>query len=443
MIEAFALNIIMYSIFPLYFLTLNSRTCIASFYGYITIVLFIGGLATSIYSFQLSETLIISGGNLAYGAFMMSTVMLIVMQNDINTFKNMIRLVVTVDTFVFLGLSFMSWLLSSGLVIDPHNLPPSIFSVSFTVLLVGGFLILSEILLLLFIFLQVRKYFSNLSIVASIYTLAFILILCIDGVLFPFIAYLFNIIPLSIDIISSNVLGKLVTAACYSPPLLVFYFIYRNKLEKFISTPTKIRDFLGGSRQLLETLQRYELRDKQLQRDKQELIKLAEHDNLTSLPNRRKFDDTLKKEWFQCQNGLCPLTLVIGDIDFFKQYNDTYGHIQGDECLREVGLLWGASFKRSSDLPARIGGEEFAVIIPNSLAIDVLPNLKKFLRTLHERQLLHENSSVSPYVTMSIGVASIIPDKKFSMDELFRIADQCLYLAKDQGRNQIVDKTIL
>lgn len=443
MIEAFVLNVIMYSILPLYFLTLNTRTCIASFYGYIAIVLFIGGLATPIYSFPFSDTLIIPGGTLAFGAFMMSTVMLIVIQNDISTFRNMIRLVITVDALVFIGLSFMSWLLNSGLVINSFNLSPSIFDVSFTVMLIGGFLIISEIMLLWFIFLQASKYFSNLPIVASIFTLAFVFILCIDGVLFPFIAYLFGIIPLSSDIILNNVLGKLVTAACYSLPLLAFYFIYRKNLKKFISYPIKVNELLNiSTSQLLETLQRYELRDRQLQIDKQELIKIAENDKLTSLSNRRKFDDTFKKQWFQCEKVSYPLTLVIGDIDFFKQYNDTYGHMQGDECLKEIAQLWGSAFKRSSDLPARIGGEEFAVIVPNSLVSDVLPNLKKFLQTLHERELVHQNSPISSYVTMSIGVASIIPNTTSSMEELFRIADECLYSAKRNGRNQIVDKTI-
>ena len=130
---------------------LSYQNCIVSFYVYIGIILFIGGLATSIYAIPISDSMTIYGGNIVYGAFMMSTVMLIIIENSIDTFKNIFRLVVTVDTFVFIGLSFTSWLLTSGNVVNVSSVSTSIFDVSFMVLLVGGFLILSEILLLLFI----------------------------------------------------------------------------------------------------------------------------------------------------------------------------------------------------------------------------------------------------------------------------------------------------
>ena len=441
MLEAFVLNIIVYSVPPLYFLTLNSRARIASFYSYIGITLFVGGLAGAIYSFPFSESLIISGGNLAYGAFMMCTVMLIIIENDICTFRNMIRLVLMVDIFVFFGFSFMAWLLGSGLVIDPYNLPPSIFYVSFRVLIVGGILILGEILLLLFVFQQVRKYFSSLSAIASIYTLTFILILCSDGVLFPLVAFGLGLSPFSINIIFGNVLGKLLIAICYSFPLLGFYLIFRRKFARFIATPLRMNELFGVPRnQLLDTLQRYEIRDQQLQRDKKELTEMAERDQLTSLPNRHKFDVTFETEWHRCQREGQPLTLVIGDIDFFKQYNDTYGHHQGDECLKKVATLWGSMFERSSDLPARIGGEEFAVVVPNSSSDQILSSLQDFLVTLQEKKIPHSTSSISPYITMSIGAASIFPSKESSTNDLFVLADQCLYSAKHKGKNQIVVK---
>ncbi|WED29271.1 GGDEF domain-containing protein [Vibrio sp. DW001] len=444
MLEALVLNVIVYSVLPLYFLTLNSRVCIASLYGYIAITLFVGGLAGAIYSFPFSESLNISGGNLAYGAFMMSTVMLIIIENDTCTFRNMIRLVLMVDTFVFFGFSFMAWLLGSGLVIDPYNLPPSIFYVSFLVLVIGGVLILGEILLLLFVFQQVRKYFSSLFSVTSIFTLTFILILCADGIFFPLVAFALGLSPVSVNIIFGNILGKLIIAICYSFPLLGFYLIFRQKLSRFISTPLSLNELFGAPRdQLLDTLQRYEIRDKQLQRDKKELTEIAERDRLTSLANRHKFDVMFEKEWYRCQREGQSLTLVIGDIDFFKQYNDTYGHHQGDECLKKVARLWGNIFERSSDLPARIGGEEFAVIVPNSSSEETLFSLQNFLVILQENKIPHSTSSISPYVTMSIGVASIIPNKEFSTNDLFVTADKCLYSAKHAGRNTIIVKSLI
>lgn len=439
MLEALVLNVIVYSVPPLYFLSLNSRARIASLYGYIAITLFVGGLAGAIYSFPFSESVNISGGNIAYGAFMMCTVMLIIIENDTCTFRNMIRLVLMIDTFVFFGFSFMAWLLGSGLVIDPFNLPPSIFYVSFWVLIIGGVLILGEILLLLFVFQQVRKHFSSLFSVTSIFTLTFILILCADGIFFPLAAFALGLSPLSVNIIFGNILGKLLIAICYSFPLLVFYLIFRQKLSRFIATPLNINELFGAPRdQLLDSLQRYEIRDQQLQRDKKELTEIAERDRLTSLPNRHKFDVTFEKEWYRCQQGGQPLTLVIGDIDFFKQYNDTYGHHQGDECLKKVATLWGNMFERSSDLPARIGGEEFAVVVPNSSSDQILSSLQNFLVILQEKKIPHSTSSISPYITMSIGAASVFPSKESSTNDLFVLADQCLYSAKHKGRNQIV-----
>lgn len=438
MIEALILNILAYSIFPLYFVMLNLRNCIVSFYVYIGIILFIGGLATSIYAIPLSDSITIYGGNIVYGAFMMSTVMLIIIENSIDTFKNIFKLVVTVDVFVFISLSFVSWLLTTGNVVNVHDVSTSIFDVSFMVLLVGGFLILSEILLLLFIYLKIGKHSTNLSVIIPLYTLSFILILCLDGLLFPLTASLFNLMPLSFDFIVSNVKGKFILSMLYSLPLLTFYLVYRKRVEQFIASSKQMHQFFGMSRShLIERLRNYESQYTQLQVDKKELTEIAEHDQLTSLANRRKFDETLLREWHKCRIWVSPLTLVIGDIDFFKQYNDNYGHMQGDKCLKQVANLWGSSFSTRSHCSARIGGEEFAILIPNSSVEHVLLEIELLMSSLAEQKIPHQTSQVSQYVTMSIGVASIVPSNQSSFEALFNIADQCLYSAKENGRDQV------
>ena len=434
---AFLLNILLYSIFPLYFATINSRLRAVAFYIYISIILVLGGLAGAVYSFPFSETLHISGGNLAYGAFMMSTVMLIIIEHDVGTFRNMIRLVLMVNFFVFLGFNFLALLLASGLVLNPLNISPDIFHVSLPVLLIGGGLILVEILLLLFIFLQVRKWISDLSVLSLIYTLAFFLILCADGVLFPLLA--FGLSPNLVPIIFGNVLGKAIMAVCYCLPMLAFYFVFRKNLVIFLATPLTMSELLKAPRKkLLETLYHYEVRDQQLRRDKQELTEIAGRDDLTSLANRRIFDQTFETEWTRCLREQHPLTLVIGDIDFFKHYNDTYGHQQGDICLKKIAALWNEIFKREADLASRIGGEEFALILPNTSPEHALSSLQRFLQILYEQPIPHRASSIASHVTMSIGVAGCVPPKGSSSKELFSIADQRLYTAKNGGRNQIV-----
>lgn len=434
---AFLLNIVLYSIFPLYFATLNTRLRTAAFYSYISVVLLVGGLAGAIYSFPFSETLHISGGNLAYGAFMMSTIMLIIVERSVSTFRNMIRLVVMVDFFVFLGFNFLAWLLESGQVLNPLHVSSDIFHVSLRVLLIGGILILGEILLLLFIFLQARKWLSNLTALAIIYTFAFIVILCADGALFPLLA--FGLSPDLVPIIFGNVSGKFIMGAFYSIPMLLFYLIFRKNFARFLDTPLAMNELIIAPRKkLLETLYHYEVRDQQLQRDKRELTKIAGRDELTGLANRRKFDQTFAAEWSRCQRKGHPLMLVIGDIDFFKQFNDTYGHRQGDVCLKTISEFWEKIFNRPSDLAARIGGEEFAIILPNTLPEQVLARLQHFLTILHEQPIPHRASSVASCVTMSIGVAGCVPQQDTSPNELFAVADQRLYAAKNNGRNQIV-----
>ena len=438
-IKLFLLNIALYSIFPLYFTAFNTRSRTVSFYIYISIVLVLGGLTGAIYSFPISETIHISGGNIAYGAFMMSTVMLIIIERNMATFLNIIRLVVLVDLFVYLGFNLLAWLLDSGVVLNPFNISSEIFHVSLWVLILGGALILGEILLLLFIFLQMRKLISNIAALSIIYTAAFFLILCLDGILFPLLAFGFN--PELASIMFGNVSGKAILAACYSLPMILFYLVFRRNFAQFLDTPLKMGYLIGAPREkLLETLHHYELRDQQLQRNNQELEQLSSLDELTAIANRRKFEQTLETEWARCQRCNCPLTLVIGDVDYFKQYNDLYGHQQGDECLKKIAALWKDICKRPSDLAARIGGEEFAIIVPDMQPDKIVNNLQDFMAILHKQPIPHSTSPVAPHVTMSIGVAGIIPHKDTSSKALFALADRRLYAAKKKGRNCLVAK---
>lgn len=169
-----------------------------------------------------------------------------------------------------------------------------------------------------------------------------------------------------------------------------------------------------------------------------ELKYLSDLDGLTGIANRRSFDDALRGAWAEAKLSGKPLALIMCDIDYFKAYNDTYGHQQGDECLRQIAKTLQATLNRKGDFVARYGGEEFVVILPNTDlagAITVAEGLRDGVLAL---QLKHEQSLVLPYVTISLGVAA--QQDAFSMKNstnLVETADQALYLAKREGRNRV------
>jgi diguanylate cyclase (GGDEF)-like protein len=170
----------------------------------------------------------------------------------------------------------------------------------------------------------------------------------------------------------------------------------------------------------------------------QELERLATLDGLTGIANRRRFDEYFYFEWLRLFREKLPMSLILCDVDFFKLYNDTYGHLAGDFCLQHVAAAIRQSVKRHSDLVARYGGEEFAVILPNTTAKGAFYVAETIRKQVQRIKLVHAKSEVSKYVTLSLGVASIIPNAETCPDTLITIADKALYAAKHQGRNCIV-----
>ena len=170
----------------------------------------------------------------------------------------------------------------------------------------------------------------------------------------------------------------------------------------------------------------------------EKLKKLSLKDSLTNLANRRAFDLKYNSEWKRALRDQTPLSLVFGDVDYFKKYNDTLGHPNGDECLKKVGKLLSQAAKRENDFVARYGGEEFIIILPNTSqeqAYNITSSLQKMLSDFG---IPHPNSDISDKVTISFGIISCIPQKNDSPEELFQQVDQALYQAKSQGRNRIV-----
>ena len=168
-----------------------------------------------------------------------------------------------------------------------------------------------------------------------------------------------------------------------------------------------------------------------------ELQKLAALDGLTGIANRRRFDETLHFEWQRGQRDKAPLSLLFCDIDHFKSYNDQFGHLAGDLCLKKVAAVLTEHLKRPADLAARYGGEEFALILPETELAGALQIAEACRRQLEGMQI--ENPAASAgIVTMSIGVATVVPSPKSTVEALINRADQALYTAKRGGRNSVL-----
>jgi len=166
--------------------------------------------------------------------------------------------------------------------------------------------------------------------------------------------------------------------------------------------------------------------------------RMAIMDGLTQIANRRHFNSYFLQEWKRLAREKNYLSLILCDIDHFKAYNDYYGHLGGDFCLQQVAKVFNNISKRPADLAARYGGEEFALILPNTELEGAIYLANKLKDKIEHLKIPHQESLVSKYVTLSIGVSSIIPKLKYQPQQLIEAADQALYKAKMKGRNQIV-----
>jgi two-component system cell cycle response regulator len=173
----------------------------------------------------------------------------------------------------------------------------------------------------------------------------------------------------------------------------------------------------------------------QLQEANQELHRIANIDGLTQIANRRYLNHYLNREWLRLRREQQPLTLIMLDIDHFKLYNDTYGHMQGDECLKAVAQALDRTIKRPADLVARYGGEEFIVVLPNTAAAGGITLAQQMQQAVPTLQISHQTHPSHQYVTISSGITTCIPSAKTSWHHLIDLADQALYKAKNQRRN--------
>ncbi len=172
------------------------------------------------------------------------------------------------------------------------------------------------------------------------------------------------------------------------------------------------------------------------------LDQLAYLDGLTEISNRRRFEEVYEREWTRAIRSQSPLSLAMVDVDYFKQYNDNYGHAMGDIALQMIAKNLKRSLMRPADLVARYGGEEFIMMLPETDLHAAELVAQRSLEMVTELGILHEYSKTSPYISVSIGLASVLTNNSIQRETLIKVADQNLYLAKNNGRNQTAASTV-
>lgn len=212
--------------------------------------------------------------------------------------------------------------------------------------------------------------------------------------------------------------------------------IYCHYHQALDTRETWQREFLQRlSMQLAIAIQQSQLYAR-IKQANQELARLAAIDGLTQVWNRRYFDECLEREWWRCRREQQYLSLILCDVDFFKTYNDTYGHPAGDQVLLQISQTMSQTTKRSTDLVARYGGEEFGLILPDTDAQGAAVVAHQIRTAIYNLQIPHRASPLG-FVTISLGVTTVLPNADRYLTELMNTTDQALYTAKAQGRNRV------
>ena len=214
--------------------------------------------------------------------------------------------------------------------------------------------------------------------------------------------------------------------------LVAVYGIYRDITDRKEAEAA----LLESQRKLLETYASLQQRSAELEEANALLEQLSKLDALTSIPNRRFFEDHFRTEWRRACREESWIGLIMIDVDLFKSYNDLHGHLAGDECLRDIAAVL-AERNRAGDLVARYGGEEFVALLGNSTPEGTLLVAERLRQRVEELCIPHGGSPVSPHVTISLGVAAQRADAAANPTDLLLKADQALYKAKTRGRNRV------
>ena len=208
------------------------------------------------------------------------------------------------------------------------------------------------------------------------------------------------------------------------------------RVKSFLRLKREVEKRKARQKELVRLTFELEYTNKELLQANEQLNKIALSDGLTGIPNRRYFNETIKSEWKRCVRVRKSLALMMIDIDYFKLYNDLYGHLQGDNCLKSISRQMKFCMKRPADFIARYGGEEFVAVLPETEIDGAVQVCQDMREAIAELNMPHENSDVSGRVTVSLGIAAMLPAGDNSAGKLIMLADQALYQAKTEGRNR-------
>lgn len=222
--------------------------------------------------------------------------------------------------------------------------------------------------------------------------------------------------------------------------------ITRGKRVPFWLTATPLfgltNEILGIVEQYKDITERKHY-EEALEKANLELKRLATVDGLTQLANRRLFDETLQEEWLRMKRKQQPLSVILCDVDFFKRYNDYYGHQEGDECLKAVAKCMKSCIHRPADLAARYGGEEFIFILPDTTSKGAHQLAETIRTAIVSMKREHIRSEVNDFVTLSFGVATVVPPiEGGNAEALVKTADDALYASKGAGRNLVTTRDL-
>jgi len=236
--------------------------------------------------------------------------------------------------------------------------------------------------------------------------------------------------------------GQLVFVFFHSLVLGKRFSLALIKEEEFSSYQKKVNEYLEKlvqkrTKALEDSYEKIKQQSLDLEEANKALQQLSQRDSLTGLYNRRHFDYILDLEWRRASRNQSPISLIFIDIDYFKSYNDYYGHQAGDACLKKIAEVLINSLSRASDFVSRFGGEEFTVILSNTSKADALRTAEYLRENIEMLKIEHFDSPLSQYVTASFGFSTLIPDDNLSTKDLIHHADKALYLAKKEGRNKV------
>lgn len=282
---------------------------------------------------------------------------------------------------------------------------------------------------------------------------------------FPSLYFAFTL-PMIAPVIFYQLVQNDMVARTYGILLIIFYVFSIYSALKNHRKETTFIEYQYDNQSLLHNLQneqteaarlnqeleldlaKLRLAEEQLKQEKDKAEELAEkllaissQDGLTGIANRRHFDDFLAKEWNRAVRSRKPLSLVLCDIDHFKAFNDFYGHQEGDKCLLRIAHTLDMYARRSGDLAARYGGEEFAIILPETSLGNATDIADQIRNAVLEIAIPHAASETDNIVTVSFGVATVVPRRSQQSRMLVALADKALYEAKQKGRNRVVSST--